>query len=94
MGLGKNEVNYVANLARIEIKEDEIDKFANQLSDILKYVEKLNEVDTENIEPMAHAVDIPTPLREDKVKNPSGKENALSNAPEKDGDYFKVPKII
>ena len=94
MALGKNEVNYVANLARIEIKEDEVDKFANQLSDILKYVEKLNEVDTEDIEPMAHAVDIPTPLREDKVKNPKGKEAALSNAPEKDEDYFKVPKII
>ena len=94
MELGKKEVQYVANLARIEIKEEEIDKFANQLSDILKYVAKLNEVNTENIEPMAHAVDIPTPLREDEVKNPKGKENSLSNAPESDGDYFKVPKII
>ncbi len=92
--LTENDVKYVANLARLELKEEEVNKFANQLSEILKYIEKLNEVDTENIEPMAHAVEIETPMRDDIVKNANGKESALLNAPEKEGDYFKVPKVI
>ena len=92
--LSKEEVLYVGNLARIELKEEEIEKFVEQLSDILKYVEKLNEIDTSDVEPMAHVVDIPTPMRDDVVKNPKGKEEALANAPERDDDYFKVPKVI
>ncbi len=94
MKLSKNEVLYVANLARLYVDDSEIDKFSQQLSDILVYIEKLNSINTENIEPMAHAVEVCNAFREDIVVNPSGKEASLSNAPDRDDDYFKVPKII
>jgi len=94
MKLGKNEVEYVANLARLELKEEEIEKFAKQLSDILFYIDKLNEIDTSKVEPMAHAVNITNAFREDKVEKVWIKEQTLANAPDKDDDYFKVPKII
>jgi aspartyl-tRNA(Asn)/glutamyl-tRNA(Gln) amidotransferase subunit C len=94
MKLDREQVNYVANLARLQFDENETDKFAQQLSDILLYIDKLNEIDTEDIEPMAHAVEVSNAFRKDIVKNSSGKEAALANAPDKDEDYFKVPKII
>jgi len=94
MKIGKNEVIHVAKLARLEFNDDEIDKFAQQLSDILLYVDKLNEIDTENVEPMAHAVEINNAFREDKVVKSIGGEAALANAPDKDEHFFKVPKII
>jgi aspartyl-tRNA(Asn)/glutamyl-tRNA(Gln) amidotransferase subunit C len=94
MKLSKNEVLYVGNLARLYVNESDIDKFSQQLSDILVYIEKLNSINTDNIEPMAHAVEVFNAFREDNVTNFSGKEAALSNAPDKDEDSFKVPKII
>jgi aspartyl-tRNA(Asn)/glutamyl-tRNA(Gln) amidotransferase subunit C len=94
MKITANEVEYVANLARLRFEEKEIEKFSRQLSDILVYVDKLNQIDTENVEPMAHAVELNNAFREDKVMNSSGKESSLTNAPDKDDDYFKVPKII
>ena len=94
MKLSKEEVLYVGNLARLEIKEEEVDTFAQQLSDILLYIDKLNEIDTDNVSPMAHAVEISTAFREDTVKNSAGQENSLSNAPDRDDEHFKVPKII
>ena len=92
--LTKKEVIYVSNLARLELKDEEIDKFSVQLSDILEYIKKLNEIDTKNVEPMKHAVDINNAFREDKVTNKSYKDDILKNAPDRDNDYFKVPKII
>ena len=94
MKLGRNEVEYVANLGRLRLNEDEIDKFAKQLSDILLYIDKLNEIDTSNVEPMAHAVEMSNAFREDTVERKWDKEDALKNAPDRDEDYFKVPKII
>ena len=94
MKLSKNEVLYVGNLARLYIDEGDIEKFSKQLSDILLYIEKLNSINTDNIEPMAHAVEVTNAFREDKVTNSHGKEDSLSNAPDRDEDYFKVPKII
>ncbi len=94
MKIGKNDVLYVGNLARLDINDNEIDTFAKQLSDILLYVDKLNEIDTNNVEPMAHAVEINNAFRDDVVENVSGNKDSLSNAPEKDEHYFKVPKII
>ena len=94
MKIGKNEVLYVGNLARLDINDNEIDTFAKQLSDILLYIDKLNEIDTDNVEPMAHAVEINNAFRDDVVENVPGNKASLSNAPEKDEHYFKVPKII
>ena len=94
MKLGKNEVEYVANLGRLRLNDDDIDKFAKQLSDILHYIDKLNEIDTSNVEPMAHAVDMSNAFREDIVESKWDKEDALKNAPDRDEYYFKVPKII
>ncbi len=94
MKIGRNEVEYVANLARLQLDNGEIDEFAQQLSDILLYVDKLSEVDTDNVEPLAHAVEMNNAFRDDKVLRKSSKEAALANAPDKDDDYFKVPRII
>jgi len=66
MKITANEVEYVANLARLRFEEKEIEKFSRQLSDILVYVDKLNQIDTENVEPMAHAVELNNAFREDK----------------------------
>ncbi len=94
MKLSKDEVVYVSNLAKLDISEEEIDSFAKKLSDILVYVDKLNQIDTSNVEPMAHAVEISNAFREDVVQNDSGAISSLSNAPSSDGRHFKVPKII
>ncbi len=94
MKIGRNEVEYVANLARLQLDNGEIDEFAQQLSDILLYVDKLSEVDTDNVEPLAHAVEMNNAFRDDKVLRKSSKEATLANAPDKDDDYFKVPRII
>ena len=61
---------------------------------MLAYVEKLNELNTDSVEPMAHAVEVPAPMREDRVTNEANTEALLQNAPAREGDFFRVPKII
>ena len=88
------QVRKVAKLARLELNQDEIQEFAGQLSAIIEYVEKINELDTENVEPLAHCLPISNVLREDSVAQSLGTEKALANAPDRDGPFFKVPKIL
>lgn len=88
------QVRKVAKLSRLELTEAEVEEFTGQLSAILDYVEKMNELDTDNVEPLAHCLPISNVLREDCAKESIGVEKALANAPQRDGNFFKVPKIL
>lgn len=92
--LTKKQVEHVALLARLELSEEEIEKYASQLSAILEYAEALNKLDTENVPPTAHVLPIKNVFREDRVCEHLANDKATSNAPAKDGNYFKVPKIL
>lgn len=92
--LDKSQVRKVAKLSRLELTETEVEEFTGQLSAILDYVEKMNELDTEDIEPLAHCLPISNVFRPDQVRESLGPEEALANAPQRDGNFFKVPKIL
>ena len=92
--IDEKQVRKVAKLSRLELTEAEVEEFTGQLSAILDYVEKINELDTENVQPLAHCLPISNVFREDIVKESLGTEKTLSNAPQRDGEFFKVPKIL
>lgn len=94
MKISRAEVEHVARLARLALQPDELKALTGQLNAILGYVDKLNELDTEGIEPTAHAVPMENAFREDVVTESIGVERAQQNAPERDGACFKVPKVI
>lgn len=94
MAISKEEVEHVAKLARLLVSEEEKDLLSRQLSNILSYVGKLNELNTKGIEPISHVIDIKNVFREDKVKESLLQDIALSNAPDKRDGFFRVPKII
>ena len=94
MKITKDEVLYVADLARLDLDDDSIDLFAGQIGDILEYVAKLNNVDTEGLRPTSHAISLTNAFREDEPKQALDREQALANAPEKEDGNFVVPKII
>ncbi|MGB2692209.1 MAG: Asp-tRNA(Asn)/Glu-tRNA(Gln) amidotransferase subunit GatC [Thermodesulfobacteriota bacterium] len=94
MKISKDDVIKVAELARLEVTQEETEIFTDQLGNILEYIEKLNELDTNNVEPTSHVLDISTPLREDKVVNWLTIEEVLQNAPESEDDFFVVPQVI
>ncbi len=91
--ISTDDVKHVAKLARLELTEDEINKYSKQLGDILKYVEQMNEVDTTGIEPMPHAIPVYNVMREDVVKYEQTKEEMMANAPYEEDGFFRVPKI-
>lgn len=94
MKITKEEVEYVAHLARLDFSEEEKVKFTAQLNDILMYMDKLNEVDTSGIGPMSHAIALQNAFRDDTVKDSLTQDISLSNAPEAKGPFFRVPKVI
>lgn len=94
MKITRDEVCHVARLARLNIDEQDLDRFAEQLGSILSYVDSLGEVDASDIAPTAHAVDIKNALREDEPRDSLDQQTALSNAPESEDGCFVVPKII
>jgi len=94
MKISKDEVVKVAELARLEFTDEELDEFTEQLGNILTYIEKLGELDTTGVEPTSHVLDIATPLRDDKVARWLTQEEALSNAPDVEDGYFAVPQVI
>lgn len=93
MGIGRKEVEHVALLSRLELTESEIDRFAAQLSRILDYARDLDEVDTTGVQPMSHAIDAENVWREDAVAPSLPIAEALANAPSREGNFFKVPKV-
>ena len=94
MKITKEDVIQTADLARLEINEEELERFSEQLGHILEYIEGLNELDTTDIEPTSHVLDLSTLLREDVVKQIITSKEALRNAPESENDFFVVPKVI
>jgi len=89
-----DQVKKVARLARLELTDAEVTEFSTQLSDIVKYIEKLNTLDVDSVEPLAHCLDIHNVFRDDIVKPSLDIDSALANAPDRIDDYFKVPKIL
>ena len=94
MKITKDEVLYVADLARLDLDESAIEKFAGQIGTILDYVDKLNEVDTEGIRPTSHAISLTNAFREDNKLDIFDRDSALANAPDKEDGSFVVPKVI
>jgi len=94
MKLTKKEVEYVAHLSRLKLGPGEAESFTARLDEILTYFEKLKELNTSEVEPTSHSMPMANAFREDSVKPCLEVEDALANAPEKEGNFFKVPKII
>lgn len=94
MAVTKKEVEQIAELARLQLDESELEDYTIQLNKILEYVEKLNELDTENVKPLSHPIEGENVFREDIVEPSVDREEALKNAPSKDDEFFKVPKVI
>ena len=90
----KQLVEYVAKLARVSLSQDEENAIAGQLHKILGYVDKLKEVNVDNVEPMRAALVERDVFRQDQVVPSASNEDILKNAPSREGNYFKVPKII
>ena len=87
------DVEHVAKLARLELTQDEKEMFTHQLGDVLAHVEKMNEVDTTGVEPMNHPIDFSNVMREDVKIYENTREELMQNAPDIEGEFFKVPKI-
>ena len=90
----KIDVAYVAELARLELTDEEKSVFQPQLENIVKYVEKISEVDVEGVEPMMHGRTLVNAFREDEVRPSLATETVLANAPKRVGDEFLLPKIV
>ncbi|GIW95226.1 MAG: aspartyl/glutamyl-tRNA(Asn/Gln) amidotransferase subunit C [Pirellulaceae bacterium] len=87
-------VRHIAELARLELDDQLIQRLASDLAEILAYVERLDELDTESVQPMAHALDL-TDVFADDVPGPClERQEALANAPKKDGEFFLVPAVL
>lgn len=94
MKVSREDVERVALLSRLEIGESDAARFTGQLNAILGYVEILEKVDTEGVEPTAHVLPLKNVLRPDEVRPSLDREAALANAPEREDGYFKVPSIM
>ena len=92
--IDKALVRKVAKLSRLDLTNEEVEEFTGQLSSILDYMAKMNELDTENVEPLAHCLPINNVFRDDVPGESLGTEKTLANAPQRDGGFFKVPKIL
>ncbi|MDY3983519.1 MAG: Asp-tRNA(Asn)/Glu-tRNA(Gln) amidotransferase subunit GatC [Veillonellaceae bacterium] len=94
MKISHEEIQKIALLSRLHIPDEKLAETEKALSDILTYVEQLEELDLTDVQPMAHAVPLYNVYREDKVVPSLDHELALSNAPEEDNGYFKVPRVV
>ena len=92
--INREEVRYIAHLARLNLTEEEEEKFTRQLGEILAYVEKLRKLDTRNVPPTSHVLPVKNVFREDEKKSSLSTEEALSNAPQRKYGQFRVPKVI
>jgi aspartyl-tRNA(Asn)/glutamyl-tRNA(Gln) amidotransferase subunit C len=91
MAITRDEVLHVARLARLELKDDEIERFTEQLSAILEAVAKVSELDLSDVEPTAHPLDVVNVSAEDEPRPSLPVDEALANAPDREGGFFKVP---
>lgn len=94
MAFTKEEVRRVSLLARLQLSEEELETMTLQLGKIVQYVDQLSELDTEAVEPMAHAVELMNVLVEDRPQQSLEREDALANAPKKDDECYRVPAVL
>jgi len=94
MTITREDIIHVANLARLEVSDADIETFVDQLGEILEYVNTLNQVDTRGVPPTSHAISLSNAFREDIECGHLGRDEALRNAPEKEDGSFLVPKIV
>ena len=94
MSLSRQEVEKVALLARLQLTAEEVDRMTAQLSQIVAYIDQLGELDTVGVEPMAHAVELFNVFSDDEPRKSLDREEALSNAPKRDEEYFCVPAML
>jgi len=94
MAITKDTVKYVAHLARMELKPKELERLSAQLKEILGFIDKLKKIDIKNINPTSHALPINNVLRTDRSKPSLSCDKALENAPQREGNFFVVPKVI
>ena len=94
MKITPEEISHVANLARLHLSEAEVAEMTRHLDDILTYVTKLNELDTEGVEPTTHTISIVNAFRGDEVKPSLEREKSLANGPQQNGETFVVPRVI
>ncbi|HEX2866846.1 MAG TPA: Asp-tRNA(Asn)/Glu-tRNA(Gln) amidotransferase subunit GatC [Ignavibacteriales bacterium] len=94
MSVTRKDVEYIASLAKLKFSETELENFTGELNQILSYVEKLNELDTTDVEPLSYPVEVTEAMREDERMPSVTTEEALKNAPDSTGEFFKVPKVI
>jgi aspartyl-tRNA(Asn)/glutamyl-tRNA(Gln) amidotransferase subunit C len=94
MRISKEEIEHIASLARLYLSEEEKELFGSQLSSILDYMEKLNELDTKDIESTSHVLPLSNVMREDIPRPSIPREDALLNAPDGTNKFYRVPKII
>ena len=94
MKISLQEVEHVARLARLKLTDEQSETFVGQLSDVLTYFDKLNELDTADVSPMSHAVQLADVFRRDCAEGSIGRDEALANAPAQQDGLFKVPKVL
>lgn len=94
MTLQRDDVAKIARLSRIAMSDDELDRFSEQLSRIVTYFDKLNELDTTNVEPLSHALPVANVFRDDQPAASLPPEVAVANAPQRSGTSFKVPRVL
>ena len=94
MPISRDEVEKVSLLARLLLSDEELDRMTSQLGEILGYVDLLSELDTERVEPMAHALDVANVFRDDAVRPSLARESALANAPHRDRECYLVPAVL
>ncbi|GEN35618.1 MULTISPECIES: Asp-tRNA(Asn)/Glu-tRNA(Gln) amidotransferase subunit GatC [Aneurinibacillus] len=92
--ISRDEVEYVAKLARLNLTEEEAVKYTEQLNSILEFAGKLNELDTTNVPPTSHVLDVYNVMRDDEVRPSADREEALRNAPDEEDGQFKVPAVM
>ena len=94
MPLTRQEVERVSLLARLALSDAELDTMTRQLGQVVTYVELLSELNTDDVEPMAHAVDVSNVFADDEVRPSLPREAALANAPHQDGEFYLVPAVL
>ena len=94
MSVTQKDVEYIAKLAKLKLNKDELENYTKDMNEILEYIDKLNELDTEKIEPLSHPLGTKNVLREDIPRQSIEREKALKNAPKATHEFFKVPKVI
>ena len=94
MKIDNETVDKIAHLARLEFENEAKQEIIKDMNNMLSFIDKLNELDTQNVEPLIYMSDEVNVMREDDVKHEITQDEALKNAPKKDSDYFKVPKVL